>query len=77
MMLLHEDGVAKVLQGMTTLEELLRVVSIRESTSSSCNSCGQQLAASFKFCPGCGEGTAAAASVVVRFSDRLRKTANA
>jgi hypothetical protein len=49
------DGLAKVKAGMTTPDELLRVVTeVRESTSR-CHSCNSTVSADFVACPSCGE----------------------
>jgi len=54
MLTLYQHGMAKAAEGITTLDEVLRVVSPEETSRLSCSGCGQKLAASFKFCPSCG-----------------------
>ncbi len=54
MRLMHEDGLARVRAGQTTIEEIARVVGFGEDTVSSCANCSQTLPAGFRFCPNCG-----------------------
>lgn len=55
---LHLDGLKKVSSGLTTLEELTRVVYMsKEDLHGDCPSCGQPLPASAAECPHCGERT--------------------
>jgi hypothetical protein len=51
---LREDGLDKILQGMTTLDEILRVVPKEMDSGVSCDSCGQSLISAFQFFPYCG-----------------------
>jgi type IV pilus assembly protein PilB len=51
---LGEDGLAKVKAGITTADELLRVVAEVHEASGACPECGGALAADFKVCPRCG-----------------------
>jgi hypothetical protein len=51
---LREDGLDKILQGVTTLDEILRVVPKEMDSGVSCDSCGQSLISAFQFCPYCG-----------------------
>ncbi len=52
---LIEDGLEKVSAGVTSIEELLRVVYIRdEEPASSCQNCGESLLPGVKVCPRCG-----------------------
>ena len=58
MKLMQEDALEKVKQGVTTLEEVLRVVPFEGGmTTIRCRTCGKSLAPSFLFCPYCGSGT--------------------
>jgi type IV pilus assembly protein PilB len=57
MRLMQEDGLEKVKLGLTTLEEVLRVVPFENIQAQRCRSCGKALAPSFLFCPYCGAGT--------------------
>ena len=51
---LIEDGLEKVRLGMTTLEELLRVMGPQVVHQRRCGSCERQVDAKFVFCPFCG-----------------------
>lgn len=51
---LHEDALDKLKAGITTLEEILRVVPVESGASSGCDRCGRELSASYRFCPNCG-----------------------
>jgi len=50
-----EDGLKKVLEGHTTLEEVTRVVYLAEQTAKFCPSCQKVLHSDFEYCPSCGE----------------------
>ncbi len=54
MKLMHEYALEKVIQGVTTLEEVQRVVPFERVAVTACPSCGRELAAAFAFCPYCG-----------------------
>ena len=51
--LMQEDALDKVRNGITTLEEVLRVIPFGKSRNLQC-SCGKPLAPNFTFCPYCG-----------------------
>ena len=53
---LREDGLDKVRQGVTTLDEILRVVPKEMESGINCDSCGQSVISLFQFCPHCGTG---------------------
>lgn len=55
MRLMHEYALEHVLQGLTTLEEVQRVVPLEQVASINCASCLRELSATFAFCPYCGE----------------------
>lgn len=55
MRLMHEDGLEKVNIGLTTYDEILRIVPFEFVARCLCNACGQQLHAAFQYCPFCGE----------------------
>ena len=57
MRLMQEEALEKVKQGVTTLEEVLRVVPFENIQAPRCRTCGKALAPSFLFCPYCGTGT--------------------
>jgi type IV pilus assembly protein PilB len=62
MRLMQEDALEKVKSGITTLEEVLRVVSFDQALAIRCRNCGKALAPTFLFCPYCGSGTRQVAS---------------
>lgn len=51
---LLEDGLEKVRQGQTTMEEILRVVGPAVRVERSCEHCGRLMEARHLFCPHCG-----------------------
>ncbi|WP_243370978.1 ATPase, T2SS/T4P/T4SS family [Geotalea sp. SG265] len=51
---LVEDGLEKVRRGLTTLEELLRVIGPQLVYERSCDNCHRNFDAKFLFCPYCG-----------------------
>ena len=54
MLSLGEDGLLKVKAGMTTPQELLRVVTEVRQTRALCPGCGAQVAPDYTACPACG-----------------------
>ena len=55
MISLGEDGLLKVKAGVTTPQELLRVVTEVRHTQARCPACGEGVSADFTVCPSCGE----------------------
>ena len=55
MITLGEDGLAKVKQGTTTADELLRVVTEVREMRSLCGGCGCAVGVDFLACPACGK----------------------
>jgi type IV pilus assembly protein PilB len=51
---MQEDALEKARAGLTTLEELLRVIPFDQSSVVHCGHCSRVLAESFLFCPFCG-----------------------
>jgi type IV pilus assembly protein PilB len=51
---MQEDALEKLQAGMTTLDEIIRVVPMDIQTDSVFEHCGQKLSALFRFCPYCG-----------------------
>jgi DNA-directed RNA polymerase subunit RPC12/RpoP len=51
---IQEDAIAKLNSGLTSLEEILRVVSFETAIQGDCPECGHSLLSSFLFCPYCG-----------------------
>jgi type IV pilus assembly protein PilB len=49
-----DDALDKLRLGMTTLDEILRVVPIELSVPTECHRCGHELMAAFRFCSFCG-----------------------
>lgn len=54
MVSLWDDAVKKVLQGLTTLEEMKRIVHRKDPTAALCPSCGKKVDFDFLRCPHCG-----------------------
>ena len=55
MRLMHEYALEHVRDGLTTLDEVLRIVPMEQVKSRSCSNCQRDLAPGFAFCPFCGE----------------------
>lgn len=55
MRLMHEYALEHVLEGLTTLEEVQRVVPMEQVVTGTCSSCFRELSPAFVFCPYCGE----------------------
>jgi type IV pilus assembly protein PilB len=51
---MQEDAMEKLRSGLTTLEEILRVVPVGSVSYTDCAKCSQHLLPAFKFCPYCG-----------------------
>ncbi len=51
---MQDDALEKVQAGVTTLEEVLRVVPMDALATSGCEQCGRELPPSYRFCPYCG-----------------------
>jgi type IV pilus assembly protein PilB len=56
---MQEDALAKIRRGITTLEEVLRVVPFEQVNRLLCPGCDREMMASFLFCPYCGTRVAA------------------
>ncbi len=54
MKLMQEYALEQVRQGITTLEEVLRIVPFERIPTGACASCGRELSHAFLFCPHCG-----------------------
>ncbi|MGI9104534.1 MAG: ATPase, T2SS/T4P/T4SS family [Terriglobales bacterium] len=70
MRLMQEDALEKVKDGVTTLDEVLRVVPFDNAVTVRCRNCGRALAPSFLFCPYCGAGTRQVAAPIARAAKR-------
>jgi len=58
MKMMQEDALNKVKAGITTIDEVLRVVPFEQASAiQRCRGCGKALAPAFLFCPYCGAGT--------------------
>jgi len=51
---MQEDALDKLKAGVTTLEEIVRVIPMEASPTSGCERCGHELPAAYRFCPYCG-----------------------
>jgi type II secretory ATPase GspE/PulE/Tfp pilus assembly ATPase PilB-like protein len=51
---MQEDVMEKLRNGLTTMQEVLRVVPFDQSYAGCCQDCGRLLAETFLFCPYCG-----------------------
>ena len=51
---MQEDAMDKLQAGVTTLEEVVRVVPMETVTNTGCDRCGHELAPAYRFCPYCG-----------------------
>lgn len=54
MRMLLEDGLEKVKRGLTTIDELLRVIGPQTKFERKCGNCNHMIDAKFLFCPYCG-----------------------
>jgi len=54
MKLMQEYALERVRAGVTTIEEVLRVIPVEPIASSCCQTCGTDISSSFLFCPFCG-----------------------
>ena len=52
---LGEDGLKKVLEGRTTLDEVSRVIYLADQGVKTCPSCSAVLSKEFEYCPSCGD----------------------
>ncbi len=51
---IQEYALDLIRDGLTTFEEVQRVVALGQTSSESCGSCGRELSPNFAFCPFCG-----------------------
>jgi len=54
MSLMQEDALEKLLAGVTTLEEILRVIPMESLKDAECARCSRAVLPTFNFCPSCG-----------------------
>ena len=70
MRLLIDDAIGKVLEGITTLDEVMRVVPFVQRTNLCCAQCHCELNPKFHFCPACG--TACRSDLIIQRSPNER-----
>ena len=51
---MQEDALDKLQAGVTTLEEILRVIPMDSKSNTGCDRCGHELSPAYLFCPYCG-----------------------
>jgi type IV pilus assembly protein PilB len=51
---MQEDALEKLQAGVTTLEEVMRVVPMEALATCGCDQCGHELSPAYRFCPYCG-----------------------
>ena len=51
---MQDDAIDKLQAGVTTLDEVLRVIPMEASATSPCGHCGHELPPEYRFCPYCG-----------------------
>ena len=54
MKLMQEDALDKILAGMTSIEEISRVVPVHTGSFPECTQCARRISPTFQFCPHCG-----------------------
>ena len=54
MKLMQEDALDKIITGMTSIEEITRVVPVHTGSFPECAQCGRRISPTFQFCPHCG-----------------------
>jgi type IV pilus assembly protein PilB len=54
MKLMQEDALDKIITGMTSIEEISRVVPVHTGSFPECAQCGRRISPTFHFCPHCG-----------------------
>jgi uncharacterized OB-fold protein len=51
---MQEDALEKLQAGVTTLEEVVRVVPVEALPATGCEKCGHELPPTYRFCSYCG-----------------------
>jgi type IV pilus assembly protein PilB len=51
---MQQDALEKILQGITSVEEVMRVVPMESRGAAQCPACGRRVIGNFTFCPHCG-----------------------
>jgi type IV pilus assembly protein PilB len=54
MKLMQEDALDKILAGMTSIDEISRVVPVHTGSFPECSQCSRRISPTFQFCPHCG-----------------------
>jgi type IV pilus assembly protein PilB len=72
MKLMQEDALDKILSGVTSIEEISRVVPVYVGRFPECAQCGRNVSPTFQFCPHCGVRHQTAASPQSPFATRDR-----
>ena len=72
MRMMQEDALEKVARGVTTLEEVLRVVPFDSIVDSTCRRCHKRLPPTFPFCPNCGERAQLSSTVIQPIRGQLQ-----
>jgi type IV pilus assembly protein PilB len=70
---MQEDALEKMRDGLTTLQEIRRVVPFDQSTEQRCQDCSRPLTEQFLFCPYCGMRRASGAMVETPVSSGWRR----
>jgi predicted RNA-binding Zn-ribbon protein involved in translation (DUF1610 family) len=52
---MQDYALDKLAAGLTTLEEVMRVIPFEKIEVNTCTSCARDLASTFSFCPYCGK----------------------
>jgi len=68
---LQEDALDKVLSGISSLEEIQRVVPFETLAPTECDECGHELLAAFRYCPYCGSRRSAGGAARADSSIRI------
>ncbi|MFY9691380.1 MAG: ATPase, T2SS/T4P/T4SS family, partial [Candidatus Acidiferrales bacterium] len=71
---MQEHALELVRDGVTTLEEVRRVVPFGEMSAEACSTCGRELATGFAFCPACGAKRDSWHGRLLRAGDTTRET---
>jgi bacterioferritin-associated ferredoxin len=73
-MLMQEDALDKVLKGMTSIEEVTRVVPVHTGSFPDCVQCRRRISPTFQYCPHCGVKRQSASQVLSQTRGRSTKT---
>ncbi|HEY4837366.1 MAG TPA: ATPase, T2SS/T4P/T4SS family [Candidatus Acidoferrales bacterium] len=76
MKLMQEDALDKIITGMTSIEEITRVVPVHTGSFPECAQCGRRISPTFQFCPHCGVKRKGSASAAPQPSSPARGRSN-